>query len=308
MNRLLRIAPEVAGALESGKPVVALESTIVAHGMPWPENLATALACEDAIRSRGAVPATVAVLDGVLCAGLSNTELERIAKDSASVLKASRRDLPYVLSSGRTAATTVAATMIACGLAGIRIFATGGIGGVHRGWEKTFDVSADLEEFAHTSVCVVAAGAKAILDLPATMEYLETRGVPVVGYATAELPAFYTRSSGLGVDCRLDTPEAVARFLHAKWNLGLEGGVLVANPVPAEAEYDAAAIDAAIASALADMEAKGIRGKEQTPFLLKRIAEITGGGSLKTNIALVLHNCRVAADIAVAYAKEERRS
>ncbi|OHE41916.1 MAG: pseudouridine-5-phosphate glycosidase [Tenericutes bacterium GWF2_57_13] len=303
MTPYLRVKPEVAAALAIGRPVVALESTIISHGMPWPENKKTALACETVIRQKGAVPATVAVIDGILCVGLEEHELDRIAKDPHDVIKTSRRDLPYVLSQKQTGALTVAATMVACALAGIRIFATGGIGGVHRGWEHSLDISADLEEFAKTSVCVVAAGAKAILDLPATMEYLETKGVPVVGYGVSELPAFYTRTSGLPVDCNLADPEAVALFLKAKWDLGLEGGVLVANPVPKEYEYDPSAIDAAIAAALSEMNLRKIRGKEQTPFLLKRIGELTGGKSLTTNIALVLNNCAVAADIAVAYAR-----
>jgi len=302
MNARLRVKSEVAETLAKGGAVVALESTIVSHGMPWPQNLETALACEAVIRAEGAVPACVAVIDGVLCVGLEPSELERIAKDPRDVLKTSRRDLPFVLSQGKTGATTVAATMVACRLAGIRFFATGGIGGVHRGWEKTLDISADLEEFASAPVCVVAAGAKAILDLPATLEFLETKGVPVVGYGTSELPAFYSRSSGLPVDCRLDTPDAVARFLKAKWDLGLEGGVLVANPVPPASAYDKEEIDAAIAAALSDMDRAGVRGKEQTPFLLKRIGELTGGRSLQTNIALVMNNCAVAARIAVAYA------
>ncbi|MFA5007566.1 MAG: pseudouridine-5'-phosphate glycosidase [Candidatus Izemoplasmatales bacterium] len=304
MNSLYSVKPEVAEALAAGRPVVALESTIVSHGMPWPENLETAKACEDTIRRHGAIPATVAVIDGVLRIGLTEAELIRIAKDPHDVVKTSRRDFPYVLSQRKTGALTVAGTMVACDLAGIRIFATGGIGGVHRGWEHSLDVSADLEEFSRTSVCVVAAGAKAILDLPATMEYLETKGVPVVGYGVDELPAFYTRSSGLSVDCNLPDAASVARFLRAKWDLGLTGGVLVANPVPAEAAYDREKIDSAIAQALHDMDAAGVKGKASTPYLLKRIGEITGGGSLKTNVALVLNNCAVAADIAVAFSGE----
>lgn len=303
MNPYLRVKPEVAAALAAGIPVVALESTIISHGMPWPDNKKTALACEDVIRRKGAVPATVAVIDGVLCVGLESDELDRIAKEPHDVVKTSRRDLPYVLSQKKTGALTVAGTMVACAIAGIRIFATGGIGGVHRGWEQSLDVSADLDEFARTSVCVVAAGAKAILDLPATLEYLETKGVPVVGYGVSELPAFYTRSSGLPVDCNLPDADAVAKFLRAKWDLGLEGGVLVANPVPKAFEYDKAAIDAAIASALSDMNRQNVKGKDQTPFLLKRIGELTGGKSLETNIALVKNNCAVAADIAVALAR-----
>lgn len=303
MNPYLHVHPEVAKALSDHRPVVALESTIVSHGMPWPENLKTARECEATIRRHGAIPATVAVIDGILKVGLTEEELIRIAKDPHDVVKTSRRDFPYVLSQKKTGALTVAGTMVACDLAGIKIFATGGIGGVHRGWEHTLDISADLEEFARTSVCVVAAGAKAILDLPATLEYLETKGVPVVGFGVDELPAFYTRSSGLSVDCNLPDAESVARFLKAKWDLGLSGGVLVANPVPAEAAYDPAAIDSAIARALKDMDAAGVKGKASTPYLLKRIGEITGGGSLKTNVALVLNNCAVAADIAVAFAK-----
>ncbi len=299
----LRIKSEVVAALQAKKAVVALESTIISHGMPYPQNLSTARACEDAIRRENAIPATIAVIDGVITVGLSYDELEKIARHPEEIIKTSRRDLPYVISQQKSGALTVAGTMIACELAGIKVFATGGIGGVHRHWEKTFDVSADLEELGRTSVCVVAAGAKAILDLPATMEYLETKGVPVIGYGTAELPAFYTPSSGLPVDFRLDTPEEVARFLQVKWRLGLAGGVLVANPVPAAAAYDRAEIDAAINAAIQEMETQGIKGKEQTPFLLRQIATITAGKSLETNIALVLNNCTVAARIAAAYAK-----
>lgn len=301
MQEYLSIRPEIADALQAGHAVVALESTIISHGMPYPGNIGTARAVEAAVRAEGAVPATVAVMDGRIRIGLDDGDLERLAI-GRQVMKVSRSDLPVALAAGADGATTVAATMICARLANIPVFATGGIGGVHRGAETTFDVSADLEELARTDVAVVCAGAKAVLDLPKTLEYLETRGVPVLGFGTGELPAFYTRESGLGVGRRCDTPEEVARILRAKWQLGLGGGVVVANPIPAGAALDRGFIEGAIGQALADAEARGVRGKEVTPFLLSRIEELTGGASLQANIALVTHNATIGARVAAAYA------
>ena len=306
MNRTvfppLDLAPEVAEALNSGLAVVALESTIIAHGMPYPQNVETARALHEIIRAEGAVPATIAVMGGKYKVGLNHEDLHALAT-AGSVRKLSRRDLPLALTSGEIGATTVASTMIIAAAAGIRLFATGGIGGVHRGAEYTFDVSADLTELRQTSVAVVSAGAKAILDLPKTLEMLETFGVPVLGVGTDEFPAFYSRTSGLGVDARMDAPEEVAAFLKAKWSAGLEGGVLIANPVPESDALDAAAIESTIASAIAEAEAAGIGGKQLTPFLLRRITELTGGQSLVSNVALVKNNARLAARIAVALAE-----
>lgn len=302
--RALKIHPDVLAALRENKPVVALESTIISHGMPYPENAETARRCEQAVRERCAVPATIAILDGVLHVGLSDEQIERLAKEGLSVWKASRRDLPYLISQKKSGSLTVAATMIACGLAGIRVFATGGIGGVHRGAETTFDISADLLELAQTDVCVVCAGMKSILDLPKTMEVLETHGVPVIGYQTDELPAFYTRTSGIRLEQRLDSAQDIAKLLKAKWDLDLKGGVVVANPIPEAYSYPQKEIDQAIAAAVQKAEAQGVAGKETTPFLLAEIARSTKGKSLQANIALVLNNCRLAADIAVAYVKE----
>ena len=303
MNALkyLKLHEEVRGALAAGLPVVALESTIISHGMPHPQNLETARAVEAAVRAGGAVPATIALMDGWIQVGLDADSLSRLATEPG-VQKVSRRDLPVVLSRRQTGATTVAATMIAAGLAGIRLFATGGVGGVHRGGESSLDVSADLAELARTDVAVVCAGAKAILDLPRTLEYLETRGVPVLGYRTDDFPAFYTRESGLSVDARLDTPAELARVLRTKWDLGLTGGVLIANPVSQADAMPRAEIDAAVEQALNEAGAQKVSGKAVTPFLLSRVAELTGGASLRTNIALVKHNAEVAAQIAVALA------
>lgn len=301
MQEYLSIRPEVAEALQANRPVVALESTIISHGMPYPRNVETARTVERTIRAAGAVPATIAILDGRIRIGLDDEDLERLAT-GPEVMKVSRRDLPVVLATGADGATTVAATMICAKLAGIPVFVTGGIGGVHRGAETSFDVSADLEELARTDVAVVCAGAKAILDLPKTLEYLETRGVPVIGFCTDELPAFYTPGSGLPVVRRCDTPEEVARILRAKWQLGLRGGVVIGNPIPAAAALDAAAIDAAIAEAQVEAGTLGIRGKDVTPFLLSRLEALTEGRSLEANVALVAHNARVGARIAVAYA------
>ncbi len=303
MNRYLDRSPEVAAALEAGRPVVALESTIISHGMPYPRNVETALAVEAAVREAGAVPATIAVLGGRLKAGLAEGEIEALGKAGLAVLKASRRDLPSIVARGLDGATTVAATMIIAELAGIRVFATGGIGGVHRGAERSFDISADLEELGRTSVAVVCAGAKSILDLPKTLEYLETRGVPVVGYGTDEFPAFYTSRSGLRLEERSDTPEDLAALVSVKWSLGLAGGVVVANPIPASMSMPEKLINGAIDKALGEMEAKGVKGKEVTPFLLAKVKELTGGDSLESNIALVLNNARLAAKLAAALAK-----
>ncbi|HYH40162.1 MAG TPA: pseudouridine-5'-phosphate glycosidase [Azospirillum sp.] len=301
MHEFLALTPEVAAALHDGRPVVALESTVIAHGMPYPQNAETGRALEAIIRAEGAVPATIAVLDGRIRVGLSDDDLERLATGT-DVWKLSRRDLPIALATGADGATTVAATMIAAKLAGIAVFATGGIGGVHRGAETSFDISADLDELAMTSVCVVCAGAKSVLDLPKTLEYLETRGVPVLGYGTGDFPAFYARTSGLEVVHRCDTPVEVARILHAKWRLGLAGGVVLANPIPEADALDAGVMEAVIARALHDAESQGIAGKAVTPYLLARLKELTEGRSLDANIALIRHNARVAALVAGAYA------
>ncbi|MBK9361553.1 MAG: pseudouridine-5'-phosphate glycosidase [Rubrivivax sp.] len=302
--RLLDCHPEVAAALAVGAPVVALESTIIAHGMPWPHNLEAAQRVEAEVRRHGAVPATVAVLGGRLKAGLSAPQMEALARGGASTPKASRRDLAALVARGADGATTVAATMIVAALAGIRVFATGGIGGVHRGAASSFDISADLLELAQTPVAVVCAGAKSILDLGLTLEVLETQGVPVVGYGTDTLPAFYVRDSGFSLQQRVDNPEDAARLLHAQWALGLKGGLVLANPIPREHEMPRARIDAAIELALAEGQAQGIHGKASTPFLLARLAALTGGDSLAANIALVLNNARLAAQVAVAYAAQ----
>jgi len=291
---------EVANAFSRNQPLVALESTIISHGMPYPDNVATATALEEAIRKQGAVPATIAIIDGRIKVGLSKEQIEFLGK-SENIKKASRRDIPVILAEGSHAATTVAATMIAAALAGIRVFATGGIGGVHRGAETSFDISADLQELARSNVAVVCAGAKAILDLQLTLEYLETLGVPVLGYGTAEMPAFYSSSSGLAVDHRVDSPEAAAAILDSKWRCGLEGGVLIANPIPEEFSMEKEKIDNAIEVALDEARRIGIFGKDLTPFLLGKIKELTGGESLSANIELVKNNASVAAKIAVAY-------
>jgi pseudouridine-5'-phosphate glycosidase len=293
---------EVKKALGKGKPVVALESTIISHGMPYPQNLENARNLEEAVRETGAVPATIALLGGSIRIGLSNDELELLGT-STEVVKASRRDLPVIIARGMNAATTVASTMICAELAGISVFATGGIGGVHRGAEQSFDISADLQELAKTDVAVVCAGAKAILDLPLTLEYLETHGVPVLGFQTEDFPAFYTRTSGLKVDYAVESAEEAARILDAKWSANLHGGVVIANPIPAGYALDKQHIDGAIETALAEARTRGLTGKELTPFLLQRISDITGGESLEANRHLALNNARVAADIAVAYAQ-----
>ena len=291
---------EVASAFSRNQPLVALESTIISHGMPYPDNVTTAAALEETIRKEGAVPATIAIIDGRIKVGLSKEQIEFLGK-SENIKKASRRDIPVILAEGSHAATTVAATMIAAALAGIHVFATGGIGGVHRGAETSFDISADLQELARSNVAVVCAGAKAILDLQLTLEYLETLGVPVLGYGTAEMPAFYSSSSGLAVDHRIDSPEAAAAVLDSKWKCGLEGGVLITNPIPKEFSMEKEKIDNAIEVALDEARRIGIFGKDLTPFLLGKIKELTGGESLSANIELVKNNASVAAKIAVAY-------
>ena len=303
MNKYLDISPEVRAALDEGRPVVALESTIISHGMPYPKNVETALLVEQTIRDNGAVPATIAVIGGRLKAGLSHEEIEYLGKTGRGVAKASRRDLPALVARGADGATTVTTTMIIAHMAGIRVFATGGIGGVHRGAEVTMDISADLEELAQTPVMVVCAGAKSILDLGLTLEYLETKGVPVIGYGTDELPAFYTRHSGFGVDYRVDSPEELAAMFRAQRELDYKGGMLVTNPIPEQYAMDKAVIDKAIEQALAECKAQGVHGKETTPFLLARVVDLTGGDSLESNIQLVLNNAAVASKTAAELAK-----
>ena len=303
MNKYLDISPEVKAALEAGKPVVALESTIISHGMPYPKNVETALLVEQTLRDNGAVPATIAIIGGRLKAGLSKEEIEYLGKTGRGVAKASRRDLPALVARGADGATTVTTTMIIAHMAGIQVFATGGIGGVHRGAETTMDISADLEELAQTPVMVVCAGAKSILDLGLTLEYLETKGVPVIGYGTEELPAFYTRKSGFGVDYRVDSPEELAAMFAAQRDLGFKGGMLVTNPIPEEYAMPKDVIDAAIEQALRECKEQGVHGKETTPFLLARVAELTGGDSLASNSRLVYNNAKLAAQTAAAYCK-----
>lgn len=299
-SRYLDIAPDVSHALRDGQPVVALESTIISHGMPWPENVETALRVERTVRDNGAVPATIAILGGRLKAGLTTDEIRRFGERGQSIIKTSRRDIPFVVSRGEDGATTVAASMIVAAMAGIRVFATGGIGGVHRGVNETMDISADLDELAKTDVAVVCAGVKSVLDIGRTLEYLETKGVPVVGYRTDVLPAFFSSSSGFPVDYRADTPAEIAAALQAKREMALSGGMVIANPIPAEHALDKDEIDAVIADAIVDMERLGVTGKDATPFLLARIAESTEGRSLAANIELVVNNARLAAEIARA--------
>ncbi|WP_296946380.1 pseudouridine-5'-phosphate glycosidase [uncultured Massilia sp.] len=299
MQAFLQYSPEVQAARAAGTPVVALESTIISHGMPYPQNVQTAREVEQVIRDAGAVPATIALIDGKVCIGLSDAQLELLGQ-SKDALKVSRRDLAYVLATKKLGATTVAATMICARLAGIEVFVTGGIGGVHRGAETSFDISADLQELAQTGVAVVCAGVKSILDIGLTLEYLETHGVPVVSVGQAAFPAFFTRDSGFQADFRLDGADDQARFIRTKWQLGLQGGVVVSNPVPEAAAMPPDEIDAIIARALGEADAQGVKGKAVTPFLLARIKELTGGRSLATNIALVKHNALVGAQLAVA--------
>lgn len=299
MQSFLLFSPEVAAARTAGKPIVALESTIISHGMPYPQNVQTAREVEQVIRDAGAVPATIAIIKGKICVGLSEQQLETLGS-SPDAIKVSRRDLPFVLSQGLLGATTVAATMICAELANIEVFVTGGIGGVHRGAETSFDISADLQELAQTSVAVVCAGVKSILDIGLTLEYLETHGVPVVSVGQPGFPAFFTRESGFKADFQLDAPEAQAAFIRTKWQLGLAGGVVVANPVPVESAMEPGEIDAIIAQALQEAEQQNVSGKSVTPFLLARIKELTEGRSLATNIALVKHNALVGARLALA--------
>ncbi len=296
----LDINEEVQTALDNGKPVVALESTIISHGMPYPQNVEMAKNVEKIVRENGATPATIAIIGGRLKVGLDNSDLEHLAQAGLSVTKVSRRDLPFVVAKGIDGATTVASTMIIAEMAGIELFVTGGIGGVHRGAAETFDISADLQELAHTNVGVVCAGAKSILDIGLTLEYLETNGVPVVGYKTNDFPAFYTRTSGFNVDYRMDSAEDTAKALRTKWDLGMNGGVVIANPIPKEHAMDEALIDSAIQTALKEADEQGIRGKNSTPFLLDKVKSLTGGSSLESNIALVYNNAKVGAQIAVA--------
>jgi len=297
-NMFTVLSPEVEEAKQNRRPIVALESTIISHGMPYPQNVETALQCERICRENGAVPATCAVIDGRICVGLTEEQIDYLGREGQKVTKASRRDLPLLLALRKDGATTVASTMIAAYKAGIRVFATGGIGGVHRGAETTMDISADLEELAQTPVCVVCAGAKSILDLNLTMEYLETKGVPVIGFGTDELPAFYTRKSGIKVPWRLDDPRLIADAICAAQEIGFGGGMLVVNPIPEEYSMDADVIGRAIDEAIEEAKKLGIKGKETTPFLLAKIKDITGGSSLAANIQLVYNNVRLAAQIA----------
>ena len=300
----LSLTEEVRHALAERRPVVALESTIIAHGMPYPQNVETARQVEEIVREAGSVPATIAIIGGVMKVGLNGGELERFGREGRSIAKVSVRDLPFIVARGLDGATTVASTMRIAAMAGIRVFATGGIGGVHRGAEMTFDISADMTEFAESSVAVVTAGAKAILDLGLTLETLETLGVPVIGLGTDEFPAFYSRRSGHAVPMRCNSAGEIASVMRAKWEMGLKGGIVVANPIPAEAEIPAAEIAPVIEAALHKAAARGIHGKETTPFLLAEIAGVTEGRSLAANIALVRNNARVAGSIAVAYAAQ----
>ncbi|MBQ2862045.1 MAG: pseudouridine-5'-phosphate glycosidase [Oscillospiraceae bacterium] len=301
LNKFLDVNAEVAQAIAEGKPVVALESTIISHGMPYPQNVETALNVEKIIRENGAVPATIAIIGGRLKAGLTPEEIEYFGKKGQAIHKASRRDLAVLCARGEDGATTVTTTMIIAHMAGIKIFATGGIGGVHRGAETTMDISADLEELGQTPMMVVCAGAKSILDLGLTLEYLETKGVPVIGFGTEELPAFYTRSSGFKVDYRIDTPKDLAAAFKASVDMELKGGMLVSNPIPEEYAMPLDVINTAIDTAIKEAEEKGIKGKETTPFLLAKVSELTGGNSLASNIQLVYNNAKVAAQTAVEY-------
>ncbi|APC81656.1 pseudouridine-5'-phosphate glycosidase [Clostridium botulinum] len=303
LEKYLEIGKEVSEALKENKPVVALESTIISHGMPYPKNAETALNVEKIIRDKGAIPATIAILNGKLKVGLTKDEIEYLGKKGKEVVKTSRRDIPFILAKKLDGATTVASTMIVANLAGIKVFGTGGIGGVHRGAQESFDISADLQELANTNVAVVCAGAKSILDIGLTLEYLETQGVPVVGFGTEELPAFYTRKSGFKVDYKVDTAKELAEALKAKWDLGLKGGMVVGNPIPEEYQMDYDTITKAINDAVKEAEEKGIKGKESTPFLLAKVKDITKGKSLEANIQLVYNNVAVASDLAIELSK-----
>lgn len=297
LEKYLQVHPEVKKAIEAGEPVVALESTIISHGMPYPKNVEMAKNVSKIIRENGAIPATIAIIDGVLKVGLTEEEIEFLGT-SKDVVKASRRDLPFIISKKLNGATTVATTMILADLAGVKVFATGGIGGVHRGAQETFDISADLQELANTDVAVICAGAKSILDIGLTLEYLETNGVPVIGFGTDEFPAFYTRKSGFGVDYRVDSPMEVATALKAKWDLDLKGGMVIGNPIPTEFEMDYDTITNAIETALKEAAENNIAGKKVTPFLLDKVKTITAGKSLESNIELVYNNAKIAAQIA----------
>ncbi|EJO5348740.1 pseudouridine-5'-phosphate glycosidase [Clostridium botulinum] len=299
LKKYLEISKEVLEALNENKPVVALESTIISHGMPYPKNVETALNVEKIVRDKGVVPATIAILNGKLKVGLTKDEIEYLGKKGKAVVKTSRRDIPFILAKKLDGATTVASTMIIASLAGIKIFGTGGIGGVHRGAQESFDISADLQELAHTNVAVVCAGAKSILDIGLTLEYLETQGVPVIGFGTEEMPAFYTRQSGFKVDYKVDNPKELAQALKAKWDLGLQGGMVVANPIPEEYQMDYDTITKAINDAVKEADEKGIKGKESTPFLLAKVKDITKGKSLEANIQLVYNNVDLASDLAI---------
>ncbi|KOR25484.1 pseudouridine-5'-phosphate glycosidase [Clostridium sp. L74] len=303
LEKYLEISNEVLEALKENKPVIALESTIISHGMPYPKNVETALNVEKIVRDKGVVPATIAILNGKLKVGLSKDEIEYLGKKGRDVVKTSRRDIPFILAKKLDGATTVASTMIIASLAGIKVFGTGGIGGVHRGAQESFDISADLQELANTDVAVVCAGAKSILDIGLTLEYLETQGVPVVGFGTEELPAFYTRKSGFKVDYKVDTAKELAEALKAKWDLGLKGGMVVANPIPEEYQMDYDIITKVINDAVKEAEEKGIKGKESTPFLLSKVKDITEGKSLEANIQLVYNNVAIASDLAIEFSK-----
>ena len=303
IKNYLDISREVETALAKNLPIVALESTIISHGMPYPQNRETALQVEQIVRDNGAIPATIALIDGKIKIGLTENEIDHLAKSGSKIVKASRRDLPYLLSQKIDGATTVASTMIAANLAGIRVFATGGIGGVHRGASQSFDISADLQELANTNVAVICAGIKAILDLGLTLEYLETFGIPVLGYQTDELPAFYTQKSGFKVNYKMKSPSEIAQLLKTKWSLNLKGGVIIANPIPKEKQLDFDIMQEAIEKALIEENALGIKGKDSTPFLLGKVKELTDGLSLTANIELVFNNAKLAAQIAQEFKK-----
>ncbi len=298
LKNYLEISQEIKEAIEKNKPVVALESTIISHGMPYPKNYETALEVEKVIRDNGCIPATIAIINGKIKVGLSKDEIELLAKQGLDVPKVSRRDIPYILANKLNGATTVAGTMISAELAGIKIFATGGIGGVHRGAETTMDISADLEELSRTNVAVICAGAKSILDLKLTLEYLETKGVPVLGYKTKELPAFYTSKSGYNLDYKIDDAKDIAKILKTKWEVGLNGGVVIANPIPKEYEMDPVLIENVIKEAVKKADENGVQGKDLTPFLLDEIQKVTKGDSLESNIQLVFNNAKLACEIA----------
>jgi len=301
MIKYVEINSIIEDALKRKVPIVALESTIISHGMPYPQNVETALKVEEIVRTHGAIPATIAIINGKFKVGLTKDEIEYLGKAGQKIVKASRRDIPYLISKKVDGATTVASTMIAANIAGIKVFATGGIGGVHRGASTSFDVSADLQELANTNVAVVCAGIKSILDLGLTLEYLETHGVPVLGYRTKELPAFYTQKSGFEVDYRLDSATEIAEFLQAKWGMNLKGGVVIANPVPASHQLDYNIITKTIDKAILEAEINKIKGKESTPFILAKVKELTEGKSLDANIELVYNNAKLAAEVAVNY-------